>query len=218
MAELPFGEGLQVLESRTRIASISTWTVIASSVAMSVGEVLEATGTIDFEALEPDGLTLLFVFVYMAYVVLFVASVILVSMWIHRAHANLFAAGLDGLEYTPGWSVGWFFIPFANLVKPFQAMRELWNESHGADNSFGGATPSSVGWWWGMFWAGNILSNVGTRIATGAPPGSDGAATGLFLSSAGGIVFAVGGWFLLTVMREVLDAQRNHLQVSQAFG
>lgn len=217
MADLSFSEGLGVLESRTRIASISTWTVIAASALMSVGEVLEATGTVNMEAIEPDGLTLLFAFVYMAYVVLFIASVVLIGMWIHRAHANLFAAGLDGLEYTPGWSVGWFFIPFANLVKPFQAMRELWNESHGADNSFGGATPPSVGWWWGTFLAGNILSNIGTRIAISAPPGSSGAATGLMMSAAGGIVFSVGGWFLLVVMREVLDAQRNHLQVSEAF-
>src|SRR5262245_55917536 len=49
--------------------------------------------------------------------------------WIYRAHANLHEAGLDELRYSPGWSVGSFFVPLINLVIPFRAMRELHNRS-----------------------------------------------------------------------------------------
>ena len=55
----------------------------------------------------------------------FVATVIAWCMWQHRAHKNLHAAGRRGLRFTPGWGVGWWFVPFANLGKPFQAVREL---------------------------------------------------------------------------------------------
>jgi uncharacterized protein DUF4328 len=29
------------------------------------------------------------------------------------------------LSFTPGWTVGWWFVPFASLVQPFGAVREL---------------------------------------------------------------------------------------------
>jgi hypothetical protein len=30
------------------------------------------------------------------------------------------------MTYSPGWSVGWFFIPIANLFKPYFAMKEIY--------------------------------------------------------------------------------------------
>ena len=43
-------------------------------------------------------------------------------MWLHRGYTNLPALRSDSTEFTPGWAVGWWFIPFAYLVKPFQAV------------------------------------------------------------------------------------------------
>ena len=76
------------------------------------------------------------------------ASSIPIGMWIYRAHANLEAADLPGLEYTPGWSIGWFFVPFASLWKPFSAMRELWNASHGAVGDYSENPPGLLWIWW----------------------------------------------------------------------
>ena len=84
-------------------------------------------------------------------------SFIPVSMWIYRAHANLETADLPGLEYSPGWSVGWFFVPIAALWKPFSAMRELWNASHGAVGDYSDNAPALL-WTW---WLGWIFSNLG---------------------------------------------------------
>jgi hypothetical protein len=39
----------------------------------------------------------------------FVASGILVLMWIYRANANARRLGVSGMQFTPGWSVGWYF-------------------------------------------------------------------------------------------------------------
>jgi hypothetical protein len=45
-------------------------------------------------------------------------------LWLHRAVANARSLGVQ-TEATPGWSVGWWFIPFANVVKPYQILRSL---------------------------------------------------------------------------------------------
>lgn len=63
------------------------------------------------------------------YVVVFIILAVFICMWIHRSHHNLFAMGTRGLEYTPGWSVGWFFVPIMTLWKPYGAMKELWMAS-----------------------------------------------------------------------------------------
>ena len=53
----------------------------------------------------------------------------LILVWIYRVNANAHAMGALGLKFTPGWAVGWYFIPVANLFKPYQAMAETWKVS-----------------------------------------------------------------------------------------
>ena len=48
-----------------------------------------------------------------------------VLMWVHRAYRNLPALGARDMAYSPGWAVGWWFIPFLNLVRPYQVVREI---------------------------------------------------------------------------------------------
>ncbi|MBS1798098.1 MAG: DUF4328 domain-containing protein [Acidobacteria bacterium] len=93
--------------------------------------------------------------------------IVLFLIWLYRSFNNLSALKAKHLEFTPGWAVGWWFIPFANLVKPFQVVRELWNESDpefDEDAVFGyagGGTPPMIGLWWAAF----LTSNIAGRIA-----------------------------------------------------
>jgi Domain of unknown function (DUF4328) len=45
--------------------------------------------------------------------------------WLSRTVDNVPALGGGRPSVTPRWSIGWWFIPFANLVKPFQIVREV---------------------------------------------------------------------------------------------
>lgn len=63
------------------------------------------------------------------YGVLLLLNVVLFLCWLHRTASNTNALGATGLESTPGWTVGWFFVPVANLVMPYRAMREVWQAS-----------------------------------------------------------------------------------------
>jgi hypothetical protein len=109
-------------------------------------------------------------------------------IWFHRAHKNLPGLGERGLLFTPGWAVGFFFVPFLNLVRPFQAMREIWYGSDpgrldpetGLERSGDGhplGTPLLVGWWWALFFICNISSSIAnvfysTSLSFGPSPAS----------------------------------------------
>ncbi len=49
--------------------------------------------------------------------------------WMRRAVSNLPALGALGQKYSPGWAIGWWFIPIANLVQPLRVLREAWRGS-----------------------------------------------------------------------------------------
>ncbi|MEA2580780.1 MAG: hypothetical protein QOE83_1672 [Actinomycetota bacterium] len=78
------------------------------------------------------------------------ATTIVWLVWQHRSQTDLFAAGVQGLEFTPGWTVGWWFIPFANFVMPYRTMRELWRRS-GAAEAEGPGSERPLRIWWGLY-------------------------------------------------------------------
>ena len=100
-------------------------------------------------------------------IVLLVTGIVWV-VWQYRSQANLHAARLRELGYTPGWVVGWWLIPFANLVKPFQTVRELWKASSGADAWWLSPTWPLIGWWWAAWIAALVLGRVATAVFNGA--------------------------------------------------
>jgi len=58
-----------------------------------------------------------------------IGTYVVFLMWMYHAAKNVRAFGQQGLEHSPGWCVGWWFIPIANLFKPYTAMREIWRAS-----------------------------------------------------------------------------------------
>lgn len=106
----------------------------------------------------------------------YVATVVMFSTWIHRAYGNLPALGnqREGLEYSPRWAVGGFFIPFANLVVPYKVTREIWTKSDPAirgDDDFMFAQPATaalVGAWWAFWIISNVADNIVFRLSRNA--------------------------------------------------
>jgi Domain of unknown function (DUF4328) len=52
-----------------------------------------------------------------------IASGVVWLVWTHGCQRVLTRLAAP-VRFTPGWAVGWWFVPFANLVKPYQVMRE----------------------------------------------------------------------------------------------
>jgi len=58
-----------------------------------------------------------------------ISIVVLWLVWQYRGQANLEALGVADRRFSPGWAVGWWFIPFADFVMPARTMSELWRAS-----------------------------------------------------------------------------------------
>ena len=89
-------------------------------------------------------------------------------IWQFRAQRNLRALGAQGLKYSPGWAVGWWFVPFANLVLPFLTVRELYKASdprRGSIDWKSRPTHPLLGFWWAAWLGWDVLVNVGNAIA-----------------------------------------------------
>jgi hypothetical protein len=85
------------------------------------------------------------------YLVCLAVAAITWLTWQRSAHANLRALGVAFTRFSPAWAVGWWFVPFANLGKPFAAVRELWKASDPAAGASGwhmARTPRCISWWW----------------------------------------------------------------------
>ena len=138
---------------------------VATGLSLLVESVSLAFRT-DEEALvdTPMGLavTLLIFLVAVFEFIIYVTTVVFFLMWLYRSSNNLRA--FDPWvrpTYSAGWAVGYFFIPFLNLVVPYRAVKEVWQKSGLPDDvRLDPSPPASFPLWW-LFWllacfAGNI--------------------------------------------------------------
>lgn len=138
-------------------------------------------------------------------VVTLFASYILVSMWTYRAMKNLHIIGDTNAEMSPGWAVGWYFIPFANLWKPFEGMLQIWRGSHHQAGE-SEKVPAYVGWWWATWLIGNFLSNIAVRLGGFMGDGAD-YDTSLWFYGASSLVAVVCTLLLLKTAGQVTRMQ-----------
>ena len=90
----------------------------------------------------------------------FVISGFLILKWIYRVNSNAHVYSGE-MKVSPGWNVGFFFIPIANLWKPFQGLRETWEVSTMHTRE----VPGWMRWWWACWLAGNFIDNASFRIS-----------------------------------------------------
>lgn len=95
-------------------------------------------------------------------------TAVVFGCWIVRANRNVWALGARGLPISPGWAVGFFFVPIVSLWMPYQAMRELWRASH-HPAAWRRVTASPVlPIWWTLWILSNVLGQVSLRVALNA--------------------------------------------------
>jgi Domain of unknown function (DUF4328) len=129
-------------------------------------------------------------------------------VWQHRSQANLVAARVSGLRFTPGWAVGWWLVPFVNLVKPFQTMRELWKASGGEGDWGHSRTWPVIGWWWAAWLTAGVLGRIGGGLIAGAKSIETIRSGGRVLILTESLVLAAAILAILLI-RSVADRQRR---------
>jgi len=106
----------------------------------------------------------------------FIITGIVWLIWLHRAYSNLGAMGTRKSRFTPGWAVGYWFIPFVNLVRPYQIVVDLWRRSEGLNTSESVEhlpRPSVISWWWGVYLLSGVVGRLFASLAREASSVND---------------------------------------------
>lgn len=96
-----------------------------------------------------------------AYFPIFIVTVVMFCRWFHLCVRHAAARGMN-LGITPAGAVGSWFIPFVNLVRPFDLSRRML-ACMDTDERFA-HNGSLVGSWQALWIVGNVASNVSVRI------------------------------------------------------
>jgi hypothetical protein len=100
--------------------------------------------------------------------VIYLTTVVVFLMWLYRAYGNLRAFNpWSRLQYSRGWALGSFFIPFANLIIPYRAVKEVWEKSVPPDEAMlsNPEPPAYFGVWW-LFWLlAGFAGNASMRLS-----------------------------------------------------
>jgi hypothetical protein len=156
----------------------------------------------------------------------YIATLVMFLIWLFRIYKNLdFLESQQHREFTPGWAVGWWFVPFANLVKPFQVMREAWFDSNPeieTEQTFLSASlraaPSYMGFWWALWIGSNIFSNIAGRFSDLNDP-ADVPLLGLVFILASGLSIAAA-IICIKMVRDITSRQEQrfaNLQIKHSY-
>lgn len=140
-----------------------------------------------------------------------ITTIILFAMWIYRASFNSRALGAQNMKFTPGWSVGYYFIPILWFWKPYQAMKEIWRASK-APKSWGSVARGTVlPWWWFFFLISAMLDNASFRTALRAKEiGELLTTTGITIAA--NVVSIPATIIALVLVRQIYEMQMSHVQ------
>jgi hypothetical protein len=134
-------------------------------------------------------------------------------VWQHRSHRNLRGLGVEDLGFSPRWAVAWWFVPIANIVMPYLAMRELWKASD----------PNAEGVGWRMldntlllplWWAGRLAAQFSWQV--GGFVGDTGDIPSLVVQSrwgiAAGLIIAAWGVLAIVIVQKISGRQQQKYQ------
>ncbi len=113
-------------------------------------------------------------FVGSVQVILYLVTAILFLQWTSIVYKNLTAISVRKPSFTPGWAIGSWFVPFLNLVRPYQIIRETWwvssfpTEADNAGPTFTPTAPVAIKSWWAVYLLSGFLGQAIFRMTQNA--------------------------------------------------
>jgi len=103
------------------------------------------------------------------YLIVFIATAVVFLKWIYRACLNCHGFGAEGMQFTPGWAVGWYFVPIMNWFRPFQSMAEIWKVSEDPVRWRSRYASPLLAWWWGLWIVSGFVASLGSHAGLRTP-------------------------------------------------
>jgi hypothetical protein len=101
----------------------------------------------------------------LVFLVVFITTACLSGRWIYLSSNHNHQSGAEGLRYSPGWSIGWYFIPIFLFWKPYQAMKQIYQVSVDKDNWKEIGIPGVFPIWWTLWIISNVIGQVMFRTS-----------------------------------------------------
>lgn len=155
------------------------------------------------------GLLVIAGLVGLGFFVVFIVTVVLYLMWLHRAYRNLQALGQQ-TDRSPGWAVGWWFIPIASLFMPYLTVKELYEKSDFQENN----SSPIVGVWWITYILSGIIGWAANFMTSGTKA-SDTIATAAMVDAVSGILLIIAGCACIGIIKRVDEMQEERAGGSQ---
>ena len=168
-----------------RVMSIITMVMVAVTVLLNSATVLDGLLAADADMVKT--LSTLTVLTYLGAGIAFVT-------WERRARTNLDAFGVRGLKWGPGWTLGGWFIPLANLVIPVLVLGEI---DKATATRAAAVRESEFGWgasdtgrpifvFWAVAWPVNVVASY-VAAALSSSYATAGAAIRVLVEVAAGV-------------------------------
>lgn len=111
------------------------------------------------------------------FILVYVASAIVFIQWFRRAYFNLHLYSTN-LTSTEGWAAASWFVPILSLFRPFQIMRELYEETARVfvkkERTGAYIAPTKfLGWWWALWLVNNMINQYVSRTSWKAEDASE---------------------------------------------
>jgi hypothetical protein len=142
---------------------------------------------------------------------IFIFNIVVICMFMYRANANVRSLGALGVENSPGWCGGYWFVPILQLFKPYGCMKEI----HQASQKPSGqdwkslSAHSLIGFWWGAWLIGNFVSNFVLRAEMSGAVGRETIWTANLVAS---VLMNAAAIMLIFIVRSVSSLQEGHAQ------
>lgn len=213
------GAGNRPFESAAGRGAIATWLLYASA-AFEVVSILVLVGDITLYAddtgdiVYPDWFVGVSLIAGLAHFVLYISTAVFFLRWLHLAHRNLIPLGARDLKYSPGWAVGYWFIPILHLFRPFQALRELLfcsTPSPGRVPTGDAAASQAAPTLLQLYWTAWILSSILNSIARRLTLRSDSIEAGSWVAIIAAVLAIPAALLCTRVIAHVNELQRSTL-------
>lgn len=143
------------------------------------------------------------------YFAVYALSAVLFCIWTFRANRFVRDAGAKNLRHSPGWSVGWFFVPILSFWKPYQAMSDLSRASSSPADWASVRRNGVLPLWWAA-WIGSIV--FGALVNRAAIVGADSSEIAIHVGIAGASIIVDLMWAVTFVLAYVVVSHVSTLQ------
>jgi len=143
----------------------------------------------------------------------FIAAAVVFLFWQHRAYKNLPALGVPRPDFSSGWVIGSWFVPFLNLFRPYEIVKYIHGKSDPdtVNVEFGHYDTGGnfkLKAWWGFWIATAIVGRFSDRIYRRAETLDDHVAAGWVGIFVSGLTL-VAACLAIAVVRDITSRQEE---------